>query len=933
MRSLHSLLASLTLSLHLAAFVGPPPAARSAIDLEQKSVLILLPGQTGLPAASAIAAGVRSTLASASSARIAIETEHVDVARSLSSAYDRHLRELYRQKYAGQAFDLIVAAGNEPLGFLVGARDDLWPGVPVIVCGIDEGAVDSDTVPAGTTGLSILTVRYDVEGTLDAALALLPDTRRVALVGGGAPQERQFHDRARQAVRAFGDRLELIDLTGRPIAELMSRLPTLPERTIVLGSSFLMDGAGRRFYGGDLVEPLSTASNRPLFTVFGTALGRGIVGGSLIDFEAVGRQAGELALRALRHEPLPASPSPTADVSALLFDGRQLHRWGLDERRLPAKSRVLYRQPSLWEQYRWHVGGALVMIAAQAALIVGLLVERQRRRRAQAGLAERLRFETLLADISAGFKTNPAPGVDEHIRECLHGIASFLGMDRGTLWQLSDDRQTLSATHTWTAGGAPSPPPTLAPGAFPLLRALTEQAQVVSVSSLADVPAEAEGERRALEEIGVKSLIAIPLHIEDRPLGILAFVSLRVDRSWPDELVQRLRILGGPFAEVLMRWQTAAALESSEAVSSAMLTALPGEAAILDGAGAITQINTPWAESARVERSRSLAPAPLGTNYLDALRGAASESDQSARPALDLIESVLRGSTNGGVLEYSRPERGELRWFEIRVERLDRPGGGAAIMHFDVTTRKRFEVAARRHLQDMAHLNRVAAMNELASSLAHELNQPLTAILNNAQAAERLLAATPPDLNELRECLADIVEADRRAGEVIRRMRRLIKKEASELVPLDLNGLAQGVVLLVSNDARLHHVTLELVPAPALPVVLGDSVQIQQVILNLLVNAIAAAAEGPDAECRVRVATAVTDAGVELAVHDSGKGIAESDLARVFEPFFTTKREGLGMGLAISRSIVETHGGRIWAGNDVAGGATFRVMLPAHPGS
>ncbi len=564
---------------------------------------------------------------------------------------------------------------------------------------------------------------------------------------------------------------------------------------------------------------------------------------------------------------------------------------------------------------------------------LGLLVERRRRRRAKAGLAERLRFETLLADISAGFKTGPAPGVDEHIRECLHRIASFLGMDRGTLWQLSDDRQTLSATHTWFAGGAPSPPPTLAAGAFPLLLALTERAQVLSVSSLADVPAEAEDERRALEEIGVKSLIAIPLHIEDRPLGILAFVSLRVDRSWPDELVQRLRILGGPFAEVLMRRQTAAALESSEAVNSAMLTALPGEAAILDGAGAITHVNTPWAESARVEGSRWLAPAPLGTNYLDALRGAAAESDQSARHALDLIESVLRGGTNEGVLEYSRPGRGELQWFEMRVERLGRPGGGAAIMHFDVTTRKRLEAAAQRHLQDMAHLNRVAAMSELASSLAHELNQPLTAILNNAQAAERLLAAMPPDLDELRECLADIVEADRRAGEVIRRMHRLIKKGASELVPLDLNGLAQGVVLLVSNDARLHQVALRLALAPALPVVLGDSVQIQQVILNLLVNAIAAAAEGPDAEGGVRVATAVTDARVELAVHDSGKGIAESDLARVFEPFFTTKREGLGMGLAISRSIVEAHGGRIWAENDVAGGATFRVVLPAHPGS
>jgi C4-dicarboxylate-specific signal transduction histidine kinase len=297
-----------------------------------------------------------------------------------------------------------------------------------------------------------------------------------------------------------------------------------------------------------------------------------------------------------------------------------------------------------------------------------------------------------------------------------------------------------------------------------------------------------------------------------------------------------------------------------------------------------------------------------------------------------VVESVLHGRRDEGVVDYWRG--GEDRWFEMRVQHLVGPEGGAAIMHFDISARKRAEAEARRHLDEIAHMDRVAALGELASSLAHELNQPLTAILTNAQAARRFLAATPPDLEELRECLEDIVKNDRRAGEVIRRMRPLLKKGGpAELLPLNLNDLVQNVLALISNDALLHRVSIEAVLAPALPVVYGDSVQIQQVILNLLVNAITAAATGPPAGRKVTVWTAARDTHADLSVHDSGKGISEADLDRVFEPFFTTKQEGLGMGLAISRSIVQAHQGRIWGENDPAGGAVFRVRLPTERGA
>jgi signal transduction histidine kinase len=219
-------------------------------------------------------------------------------------------------------------------------------------------------------------------------------------------------------------------------------------------------------------------------------------------------------------------------------------------------------------------------------------------------------------------------------------------------------------------------------------------------------------------------------------------------------------------------------------------------------------------------------------------------------------------------------------------------------------------------------------MGQLAASLAHELNQPLTAMLANAQAAKLLLARSEPDLEETRACIADIISDDQRAGEVIRRMRRLLAKSDFVSRPLELNGLVADTIGLVANEALLRSVAIEFFPTPALPVAYGDVVQIQQVILNLLTNAIAAVVNGGSPTRKVTVGTSeATEAYVEISVHDSGKGVVEADLDRIFEPFFTTKVGSLGMGLAISRTIIEAHGGRLLVENNPAGGATFRVNL------
>jgi signal transduction histidine kinase len=888
----------------------------------QASVLVLLPGQPGLPSASLIATGIRSTLIGEWSVRVSIETELVDVYRLPSlDEEERRLRALVPVKYRDRTFDVVITASSSPLRVALRLRDELWPGVPVIACGLDERALGSLTLPPGVT---VPTVRFDMEGTLRAALALLPDTRRVALVGGAAPQDKFMHDLARGAIRESGRSLELIDLTALPIVDLMSRVAVLPEQTVVLVSSYQMDAGGRRLYGLEIVEPLANVANRPAFNMFQQVLGRGVVGGSMLDFEEIGREAGTLALKVLGGETLPSGRLPSTVVSVPRFDGRQLARWHLDERRLPPGSELINPEPTLW-RYRWHFAGALMLVGMQAALIAALLVERHQRREAQARLAERLRFEALVTEIGAALTVMPPSRLDEQLRECLRRVVTFLRVDFGALWRPAG-RGLFEASYVWSAPDVVSPT-AIDTRRFRYFGTLLEPVGgTVSFTSLDELPPEAATERAACEAAGIRSLVIVAMHADDRALGHLMFATLRAERPWTADVMRQLGILAEYFANPIVRAQDAASLESSAALTDAVLAALPGETALLDADGTIVRTNEAWAIAARRLPESAAQALFVGANYLKSCRDSGVMPAHHAGSAAAGIESVLFGGRHDFSMEYPTSRFGQDRWFELRVRRVAHLGGGAAVMHLDVTKRRQDEAAAQHGLNELAHLDRVAAMGTLASSIAHELNQPLAAILTNAQAARRFLAGAPADLEEAKACLADIITDDQRAADVIRHMRRLLRKTEAAAAPIALNDLVATTIGLVSNEALMHAVSIEFAPAIALPIVHGDPVQVQQVVLNLLTNAITAAE--PSLARKVSVWTATMPSPyVEIGVHDSGPGILESDLRRVFEPFFTTKAEGLGMGLAISQRIVDAHGGQLMAENDPAGGTTFRLHL------
>jgi PAS domain S-box-containing protein len=561
--------ATLVLSALLLVLLLIAPPATAADDVSRVidetqppvNVLLLFASPRLTPAQIALDEAFRSTLTSRLSAPVYFYTEYLDLTLFQGDEPRPELRTLLRQKYRGVKLDLVVALASRALRFALQNRADLFPGAPVVFATVDRDTLGTLKLDADVAGLWL---SIDWTGTLDAALALQPDTRRVLVITGTSAIDRVWQVAAKRQLGTgrYQGRVDIEYLTDRSVEQVLQRVATLSRGTIVLFGAFTRDATGQNLIAAEVVRRVAASSSVPVYGPGETYIGNGIVGGHVVSFYAQGVRAAELAVRVLGGE----RPQPTdGQTNVYMFDWRQLRRWGLDEARLPAGSEVRFRAPSPWDLYKWPVFGGVVLVTLQAALIVGLLVNRSQRRRAQQALAERLRFETLVSELSAAFVTVPAREVGSRIGKALQHIVEELRLDRAVLAELDGQRdEMIEVTHSWTRNGVGAVAGPLERKAFPWIGSRIRAGHVVAVARLDDLPDTAETDRRSLVARGTRSFVAVPLVIDGVAGGALVFSSLREEREWPDELTQRLRLLAEIFANALARRRAATAARESE---------------------------------------------------------------------------------------------------------------------------------------------------------------------------------------------------------------------------------------------------------------------------------------------------------------------------------------------------------------------------------
>ena len=1029
-------------SLAVAAAAADSPTTRTVLLLHSEARL--------MPGIITTDAEIRSALE-----RVAVPTvlytEYLDAAWFPDRRVEAAEVSLLRRKYRGRHLDLVVPVGPAALRFALRHRAQIFPDRPIVFAAASRSAVSDLRLPPDIKGTWL---ECDWPANLALIVRLHPNVERIAFVHGSSAFDRAETQRVREAFAAYRGRLDLVELGDLSLEELVTRVAALPPRTIVLFFAFLRDRTDASFLAPDVLDKVASVAASPVYVMSDTLVAAGGIGGRVVSFEALGRQAGALAARVLTHGRTALAEAQSEDANVYMFNARALKRWGISADRLPPDSIVVNRDVSTWERYRWPLLGGGAIAVGEAILIAGLLIQRRQSTRARAALARSLRFELVLSEVSTTLTAVPPSEIEAKLQEALRRVAEELGFDRASLIEFTDDPSHARVTRSVAVSTIPPLPPMLELDRFPWTVAALRRGEVVQWPALDRTGADEE-ERKAFAAMGTEALTCVPLMVASTVVGALSLSAVRPVRQWSDALIQRSRLLGEVFKNAIVRRRADSAVHESEerfrlmadsapvmvwmsgtdggctyvnpqwlaltgrtleqelgagwledvhpddrarcskayqkhfeareefvleyrlrrhdgdyrciidrgvprfggdgalygyvgacsditelktahaamlealGLRSAIFGSLYGHVAALDRTGVVVAVNEAWSQL-QAEAGSNLVRPPIGANYLAACQKAAPAGDPGAEHREASLRAVLEGRAARTAHEYVAHSGREERWFEMTAEPLNRPEGGAIVTHIDITRQRRAEADARREREELAHVLRVTTLGELAVSLAHEISQPLAAIVSNAQAAQRVLAKEAAPEDEVKGALADIADDAKRAALVIRRLRALFRKEWTEQrTAVDINDLITEVLSILHTEFEPKGVELKISLEAGLPPVFGDAVQLQQVILNVVVNASEAMAGGGTLGPIIAVQTIQTDQGtVEITIEDGGPGAAEGELERMFQPFVTTKKTGLGMGLSISRSIVQAHGGRIWATRNADAGLTVHIELP-----
>ncbi|MDX2455602.1 ABC transporter substrate binding protein, partial [Desulfosarcina sp.] len=870
--------------------------------------------------------GIQSGFKTAMPGQVDIDVEHIDLSSISDERFVRLSLDLYRHKYSRVKPDLVITIYNGGLNFLLKHGQELFQGIPIVFGGVEEPYLKDRQLPATVTGLL---ANNSYRETLDLAIGLHPGVDRVAIVAGAGIIGRAWADNAKQTLHAYRDRFDFIDLTALPMAAILATVAGLSDNSIILYLPLLVDGAGNTFTGPQSLSAISAAANAPVYSCWDVMLGHGIVGGYLSSAEQQGRQVAELGVRILKGEAPRDIPIRQDRDLEYMFDKRQLERWGLSAASLPPGSDVHFEETNLWIEHRHFITATIVIVALQGLIILYMLFQRRKRIRAEQHLAEQLIFERLSAELSSEFIRLPADQTESKILESLARVGGLLEADRAFVFRFNWDKSRFVVSHLWESNSIA--PDQVVRGSIvkefiPWVYENLINRRDIVVPDTEQLPAlGAHNEYEYCRQIGIHSFVIIPVQVADAPLCAIGLDAIETRREWSTEVKDRLRLIGEIIANAIERQHSEKRIESAEWKFRTMVDYTYDWEYWEKPDGSLAYVS-PSCERISGYTSQDFLRHPV------LIRDIIVPDDQRQWDAHHCGTANSKGSEKEFLHFRIQKRDGELRWIEHVCQPVSDQQGkdlGVRVSNRDITQRELFKSESQQLQSELAHIDRVVTVSAMTAALAHEINQPLAAMRSYAQAALRLLDADEPDNANIRKALQGVVADNKRASAVVNRLRDLVKKKTTRKEKLDINRVINDVLMLINSEIVMHNTVIQTDLDRSVPSVKGDSVQLQQVVMNLLHNAMDAMNDVPVERRTITITTRLEKTGhLEASIADAGQGIAPHQLNDIFVPFHSTKAQGLGLGLAISKSIMNAHGGSIAAENNPNAGATFKLVLP-----
>jgi PAS domain S-box-containing protein len=860
-------------ALWILCFVVAGGWAHRAVAEESKRVLIVHSFGNVSPPSTTRSIAFETELTKRYGQKVDLDEVSLDHARYGGIDMEEALVDYLQKRQARWQPDLVVPIGAPACQFVEQYRGRLFPQTPVVYTGMGRSRLpDSVLTNAAYVGESI-----NMPGLVEDIIQVAPDTTNIVCVIGASQIEQYWKVALQGDFAQFTNRVGFTWLNDLSFDQILERVQHLPPHSFILLSLLNRDATGVSHNSNEALKQIAEVANAPVNSVYEEQMGLGIVGGRLYRAASEGEESAQIAVRILKGEAPSNFPAIIIPPSGPQYDWRQLQRWDISEDRLPVGSIIKFGQPTIWEQHKKVIVGGVLLVIGQSALIAGLVVNLRRRRKAERSLRESEERMKLAASAAAlGLWEwnlgNNEVWVDGNSaqRNAESKNDSESDFDRFLRIIHPEDRDGVVQALANAINGD---------GNYEqVLRQVLADGQVIWIAARGKV--EFNAQRKPVKMRGVA------MDITERKLA--------EDRARESE---RQFLLIANSAPVYI-WTTG-----------------PDKMC--------TFVNVPWLKF----RGRTFEQ-ELGTGWSEGVH------PEDLAHCLKVYNESC-DARKPFTMEY-RVQRhdGEYRWFTDRgVPRYNAQGQflGYIGTCVDVTEKRATEAEVQRWQHELSHVSRLSTLWALAGSMAHELRQPLAAIVNSAEAGRRFLDGGSRNELEVREALNDILEQGQRAGAVITEMRSMLKRDPGQMDPQDMNSIVRTVIEMVRSDLVNRRVTPILRLDPLLPSVRGHGVQLRQALLNLVMNACDAMAERPATQRTLTIESRslATGGEVELSVADTGPGFPEEMLRRPFEPFRTTKAKGLGLGLAICRTIITAHEGGLVVMNNGKTGATIKFTLPA----